>query len=439
MKICFIFDTFRRRSKMLLDACLKAYKDNNADFWIFLQNGFCETSAENIHILHENRFDVILDNVNYIRPDVIIYSSWVGGSIELLQKLKAYNHKIISDFQDCADGLEFLSENSSRICQMTETMEISDGILIRDPRWFESKISAEILKRKKYISYPDYLFKRAKALPFSDPQKDKSVIFLGSLGIGKLEDEIGWYKTIEAFLRQGFLVKAVPSPGHILHNIQSKYWRLACRNPQFELLESLPMNKLGLIVRACGFGININQKSIFHCQTNLVSINYLNNCSSSRMYDYAEEGLGTIISPDLKYVKKTWDRSGACITCGAHEISSLAETIKNKRSEFSKYKYKNWENENLLENNLSALRNFISIIKTVNKSRRIQKGIHSSDINFFDKKIYHLQQRLAAIEGTLVHAREKNLTVAKKIKRYFIKKSTSVYKRLFAKHYKKRK
>ena len=98
---------------------------------------------------------------------------------------------------------------------------------------------------------------------------------------------------------------------------------------------------------------------------------------------------------------------------------------------------KNWENENLLENNLPALRNFISIIKTEKKSRRIQKGIHSADINFFDKKIYHLQQRLAVIEGTLVHASEKNVPVAKKIKRYFIKKSTSVYKRLFAKHYKK--
>ena len=295
----------------------------------------------------------------------------------------------------------------------------------------------EILKRKKYISYPDYLFKRAKKLPFSDPQKDKSVIFLGSLGKGKLEDEIGWYKTIEAFLRQDFLVKAVPSPGHILHNIQSKYWRLACRNPQFELLESIPMNKLGSVVRSCGFGININQKSIFHCKTNFVSFDYLYNCSSSRMFDYAEEGLGTIISPDLKYVKNTWDRSGACMTCGTHEINSLTEMIKNKRSSFSKHKYKNWENENLLENNLSALRNFISIIKTKNKSRKIQKGINSADINFLDKKIYHLQQRLALHEGTLVHASEKNVPVAKKIKRYFIKKSTSVYKRLFAKYYKK--
>lgn len=437
MKLCFIFDTFRRRTKMLLDACLKAYKDNDADFWIFLQTGFCDSLEENIHIFHENRFDVILDNVNYIKPDVVIYSSWVGGSIELLQKLKAYNHKIISDFQDCADGLEFLSENSSRIDQMTETMEISDGILVRDPRWFESKISSVILKRKKYIFYPDYLFKRAKQIPFSDTQKDNSVIFLGSLGLGKLEDEIGWYKTIEAFLRQDFLVMAVPSPGHIPHNIQSKYWRLACRNPKFELLESLPMNKLGSVIRSCGFGININQKSIFQCQTNLVSFNYLNNCSSSRMYDYAEEGLGTIISPDLKYVKKTWDRSGACITCDLHNINSLAEMIKNKRSKFSKYQYKNWENDNLLENNLSALKDFIGVVKAEKGFRRNKKGINAADINFFDKKLYHFQQRLAAIEGAQVHASEENAPLAKKLKRYLIKISTSVYKRLFAKHYKK--
>lgn len=421
---------------MLLEACLMIYDSEN---WVFLQNGFCEISNKKIHIFHENRDDVILDNANYIKPDIIIYASWVGGSIELLRKLKEYNHKIISDFQDCADGLDFLGENSSRIYQMTETLKISDGLLIRDPRWLESKLCSVILKKKKYILYPDYLFKKAENLPFADPQKDKSVIFLGSLGLGRLEDEIGWYKTIQAFLRQDFMVTAIPSPGHIDRDIRSKYWRLACRNPQFHLIESLSLEKLSLKVQSCGFGININQKTIFPCKTNFVNLKYLHNCSSSRMCDYAEEGLGTIISPDLKFIKKTWDASGACITCDANNIEKLDKIIARKRTEFSDLQYRTWENDNLLNNNLLKLKYFIGDIKIKKTLPKKNKSSSHSTLKIIEQRLYYFQSRLANLEKTLCNNNKNTCPYNKRINLFFTKKTSSIYKRLFLKYYKKQK
>lgn len=363
----------RKRSLMIYRATKLLQKNvkQKADITLIcLDNTFSDTTNHVKTISYTNPCQLILD-IYKNKYDFCIFTSWSGEETFIVDIVKDLNIPLICDFQDCAEGLSFLTENDLRIKRQRYCIGNSDGLLVRDPRWHNFYQTKWRLEKTRHIIFHDYLEKKAEKINFLSTKKQKNLIFLGSFGLGEAADELGWEKIIPVLLKQKFFIYFIPSPGHSTYNITCPYFRISQQNKRFALIP--PQNQAGLLKyqEKCAFGLNINQLSIFKSKIKTVKKKYLHNCSSNRNYDYAESGLGVIMSNDLLFMRKIFDDSGSSISVNSKTIFMLNDLIHDQLKNFSIKSYKAWQNNNLLENNIKEFKHFThSFIK--NKKNKIQ-------------------------------------------------------------------
>lgn len=355
MKILFVADSFSRRSSQIMQGLEILQKTFILDLSLLFLNEDKNSDARNFKIIKQAS-DIGKDRNSF---DLIIFSSWSGEDPKFDVVTKVCDARLIVDFQDCAEGLDFLPANDERKERQALLMEKASGMLMRDPRWMNYSTTSKIIKNKNRILFRDYFFKKVFHTPFSESCDLNKVCFIGSFGRDRLEPELGYTKIFEELLKQKIKVIFIPKSDHSDYSDKCPYWKLAKKDSNFIFHKTVRMQDISKIINSCGIGLNLIQGDLF--QDKLIEVNpeYLKGCSSSRLCDYTESGIGVGITASLKYMKEIWGPSGACLLLDSEKLSNFKDCIAEAKYNFNLNTYINWYNKNLLENNLSTFQGLI--------------------------------------------------------------------------------
>lgn len=367
MKILFVADSFSRRSSQIMQGLEILQKIFILDLSLLFLNGDKNSDAGNFKIIKQAS-DIGKDRNSF---DLIIFSSWAGEDPKFDVVTKVCDARLIVDFQDCAEGLDFLPANDERKERQALLMEKASGMLMRDPRWMNYSTTSKIIKNKNRILFRDYFFKKVFHTPFSESCDLNKVCFIGSFGRDRLEPELGYTKIFEELLKQKIKVIFIPKSDHSDYSDKCPYWKLAKKDSNFIFHKTVRMQDISKIINSCGIGLNLIQGDLF--QEKLIEVNteYLKGCSSSRLCDYTESGIGVGITASLEYMKEIWAPSGACLLLDSEKLSNLKDCIVEAKNNFNLSAYQNWYEKNLLENNLTT---FQALIQETTGKNLIKKS-----------------------------------------------------------------
>lgn len=355
MKILFVADSFSRRSKQIIKGLETLRKDFIINLSLFFLNGDKNPDACNFKIIKQVS-DIGEDRNSF---DLIIFSSWAGEEPMFDVITEVCDARFIVDFQDCAEGLDFLPANDKRKQRQALLIEKASGMLMRDPRWVNYSTTSEIIKNKNCILFRDYFLEKVLNTPFNESCDLNKVCFIGSFGRDRLEPELGYTKIFEKLLKQKIQVIFIPKSDHSDYSDKCPYWKLAKKDTNFIFHKTVKMRDISKIINSCGIGLNLIQGDLFQAKLKKVTPEYLKGCSSSRLCDYTESGIGVGITASLKYMREIWAPSGACLSLDSEKLSNLKDCIAEVKYNFNLNTYKNWYDKNLLENNLSTFQGLI--------------------------------------------------------------------------------
>lgn len=355
MKILFVADSFSRRSSQIMQGLEILQKVFILDLSLLFLNGDKNSDARNFKRIKEPS-DIGKDRNSF---DLIIFSSWAGEDPKFDVVTKVCDARLIVDFQDCAEGLGFLEGNVERKQRQALLIGKASGMLMRDPRWMNYSTTSKIIKNKNRILFRDYFFKKVFHTPFSESCDLNKVCFIGSFGRDRLEPELGYTKIFKELLKQKIKVIFIPKSDHSDYSDKCPYWKLAKKDLNFIFHKTVRMQDISKIINSCGIGLNLIQGDLFQEKLKEVAPEYLKGCSSSRLCDYTESGIGVGISASLKYMNEVWGPSGACLLLDSKKLSNLKDCIAEAKYNFNLNTYKNWYNKNLLENNLFTFQGLI--------------------------------------------------------------------------------
>lgn len=358
MKILFVADSFNRRSSQIIQALELLQKVFMLDLSLLLFNGDNNLYAPKFKKVKQES-DISKDRKGF---DLIIFSSWAGEETRFDVVTEVCDAKFIVDFQDCAEGLDYLPANDERKKRQTLLIEKASGMLMRDPRWMNYSTTSKIINKKNCILFRDYFFKKVLQTPFGENCDLNKVCFIGSFGRERLEPELGYTKIFEEMLKQKIQIVFIPKSNHSDYSDKCPYWKLAKKDKNFIFIKTLKMKDISKFINTCGIGLNLIQGDLFQAKLKEVTPEYLKGCSSSRLCDYTESGIGVGITASLEYMREIWGPSGACLSIDSEKLTNLKDHLAEAKYKFDLKTYKTWYENNLLKNNLSSFRAFIQEI-----------------------------------------------------------------------------
>lgn len=367
MNILFVCDSRNRRSVQILYALKSIRNKFKIKIYVYVINNDPILENKHLHIF-KNLDGIKKENSKF---DLIIFSSWAGEETQIDEISAACNASLVVDFQDCAEGLEYLCDNETRKKRQNSLMEMASGMLVRDPRWMDYPAPRKILKTKNFILFRDYFLNKKCKIPFGFSCDLGKVCFIGSFGRGDLEPELGYTKIFDELLRQNIKIVFIPKKDHSDYSDNCPYWKLAKKDKNFVFHKTVKMQNLKAIINNCGIGLNLIQGDLYQDKLKKVTPEYLKGCSSSRLCDYTESGVGVGITASLKYMKEIWAPSGACLVLDTEKLGNLKYHLAEVRHNFDLKTYKTWYKNNLLENNLSS---FQALIQKITGKELIQKS-----------------------------------------------------------------
>jgi len=302
--------------------------------------------------------DFLKINSNDAKKSIVLITSWIGLKKDEFDKIRNKFAFIISDFQDCAEGLTYLPGGDINRSTQYYNMNNSDLIFLRDLRWSSFPTSRQICEKKETLLVYDFLLTKNINTPFKN-KENNSFAFIGSYGVGENSDDLGYIKIFEKVLSQGSKVYFLPKKNHFNKHVDCEYSLLAKKFRKFIILNTVDSSEIFKKISFCEFGMNCIQSDVFKVANPRVNPTYLAGCSSSRICDYSESGLGVILTNSLKFMHANWNESGACYKLDSDNIDNIIEFQKHLKDRFILDKYIRWYNSKYYKNNLTMLVNSV--------------------------------------------------------------------------------
>lgn len=284
---------------------------------IFLSNIIHTRHKRIADAIGSNNWDPIIVSIN--KPDVLLnyqyfnaknifqlylifiiypgklvhYFASIGSEAYFFTRLK--NNFIILDIYDTVTGIQ----NAEPILKYREkyAIEHSKAILHRDLRIHFLKKLYNYKLPAFNILIPDFIEKS-----ISNKIKNNDEIHVVSIGsIGAEGDDDMIYR-ISKILCEKKIHVHVFEPRYTFNEPKTrKYKILSESNSYFHIENPIYGDLFKEKIRTFDYGLNIYEPFLFNEKPKQYTIDYLRGCGSSRLSDYIELGLGTIVTPGFDY------------------------------------------------------------------------------------------------------------------------------------------
>jgi len=251
-----------------------------------------ENSVDYKYFNAKNRFQLYL--IFILFPGKLVhYFAAIGSEAFYFTKLK--NNFIILDIYDTVSGIQ----NADPILKYREKYSIqhSKAICHRDLRIKYLKNSYNYKLPNYNILIPDFIDKISVSREKNN--HEIHVVSVGSIGVEGDDDMI--YRISKILCDQKIHVH-IFEPRFTFNEPKTRmYKNLSETNSFFHIEKPLYGNAFKEKLSTYDFGLNIYEPFLFNEIPKQYTIDYLRGCGSSRLSDYIELGLGTIVTPGFEF------------------------------------------------------------------------------------------------------------------------------------------